>query len=213
MDFIADEISEYALQHSGIESPLLAKLSRETQAEVLYPRMLSGHLQGRVLALISKLIKPRRILEIGTYTGYSAICLSEGLAPDGLLVTIDSNDELEERVRGYFAEAGLHEKIDYRLGDAREILPELKETFDLIFLDADKISYPHYYHLLKPLLNHEGVLVADNVLWSGKVIDSSINDPETEALRRFNELVQNDPEVEKVLLPVRDGLFIIRKLA
>lgn len=210
MDFISKELSDFAERFTKPESTLLKRINRETHAQVRQPRMLSGHLQGRLLAMLSKLVRPKRILEIGTYTGYSAICLAEGLAPDGMLTTIDVNDELEKRVRGYFEEAGLSDRIDYRIGEAAKIIPTLEDNFDLVFIDADKENYPRYYDLTINKVNLGGVLIADNVLWSGKVLDKN-PDKSTKAIIELNEKVQQDRRVENVLLPVRDGLLVMRK--
>ena len=214
MNFIDPRLAAYADAHTSPEPEILQQLTRDTQANVLLPRMLSGHVQGRFLSLISHLLRPERILEIGTYTGYSAICLCEGLAPGGQLVTIDKNDELEVRVRGWFERAGLTDQIDYRLGDALDVLPTLTGPFDLVFLDADKRNYLRYYELVLDKLRPGGFLLADNVLWSGKVTAPvATSDKDTPALLQFNERVQNDPRVENVLLPLRDGLMLVRKKA
>lgn len=212
MDFIKSEILEYAERHTTPETGLLKKVNRETHAQVLMPRMLSGHLQGRILSMISQLIKPSRILEIGTYTGYSALCLVEGLRPDGKLVTIDVNEELEDRVRGYFEKAGVTSKIDYRIGNALQIVPTLMEKFDLVFIDADKENYSRYFDLVINTVPLNGIILADNVLWSGKVLDEK-PDKDTKAIIDFNEKVHRDPRVETVLLPVRDGIMMLRKIS
>jgi caffeoyl-CoA O-methyltransferase len=212
MDFIDEKLLEYAERHTTAESAVLQELNRETHAHVLSPRMLSGHLQGRILSMISNMIKPQYILEIGTYTGYSAICLSEGLQPHGKIITIDINEELEDLVRNYFDKAGLTKQVEHLTGDALKIIPTLKTNFDLVFIDADKVNYSRYYDLVMPRLNKGGYILADNVLWSGNVIrpvDSS--DFDTQALMEFNTKVTNDPNVENVLLPVRDGIMLIRK--
>ena len=188
----------------------MKRINRETHLSVLMPRMLSGHLQGRVLSMISKMIKPKCVLEIGTYTGYSAICMAEGLAPEGRLITLDINEELESRVRSYFREAGIEDCVDYRIGDAREIIPTLTDQFDLVFIDADKSSYGLYFDLVIDKMNPGGIILADNVLWSGKVI-SDKPDKDTSAILEFNKKVHEDSRVENVLLPVRDGIMILRK--
>jgi len=211
MEFIPESIDDYCRDHTSPESALLKKINRDTHAEVLMPRMVSGHLQGRFLSLISKMIKPKRILEIGTYTGYSAICLAEGLNPTGKLITIDINEELETRVRGYFKETGLDNQIDYRIGDAAEIIPTLNATFDLVFIDADKENYQHYYDLVFDKVASGGFIMADNVLWSGKVVGEK-KDKDTRAIMAFNDFVTNDPRVENMLLPLRDGILLARKL-
>lgn len=213
MDFLDQKIEAYTLQHTEEESPLLKKISRETYSEVLMPRMLSGHLQGRVLSMFSHMIKPKNILEIGTYTGYSAICLSEGLATAGKLFTIDINEELETRVRGYFEEAGLSSRITYKIGNALTLIPELKGNLDIVFIDADKENYCNYYDLVFNKVNKGGYIIADNVLWSGKVIEEkSKNDKDTKAIIEYSKKVHEDKRVQNILLPVRDGLMIARKI-
>lgn len=213
MDFLDPKINQYAEDHTSAESSVLQALNRETYANVLMPRMLSGHIQGRILAMISKMLRPRRILEIGTYTGYSALCFAEGLTEDGVLHTIDINEELETMVRNYIGLAGLENKIKFHIGNALEIIPTLDETFDLVFLDADKENYAAYYDLVIDKLSTGGIIIADNVLWSGKVLDEKelAKDVETKALNEFNKKVLADPRVENVLMPVRDGLNVIRK--
>lgn len=213
MEFVVPELTEYAEAHTTEENPVLKELNRETNAKVLYPRMLSGHLQGRLLSMISHMIKPKQILEIGTYTGYSAICLAEGLQPQGTLHTVEVNEELAEMIQAYFAKADLADKIRLYIGDASEIIPQINETFDLIFIDADKESYSKYYDLTFKMLRQGGFIIADNVLWSGNVLqDPELMDEDTKAIVAFNEKVQNDNRVENVLLPVRDGLMIVRKI-
>ena len=211
MEFLPPEIDDYAGQFTAAPSPLLARIERETWQQVLMPRMCSGHQQGRFLSLISKLVGPRRILEVGTYTGYSALCMAEGLAPDGRLVTLDVNAELETRVRGYFADSLYAAQLDFRVGDARELIPQLDETWDLVFLDADKENYITYYEMVVDHVRPGGLILADNVLWSGKVTDPSISDHETDALRAYNAHVAADPRVEHQLLPFRDGIMVARK--
>lgn len=212
MDFIKEKIQEYSEKHTSPESTLLQKINRETNANFLYPRMLSGHLQGRILAMISQMIKPKNVLEVGTYTGYSALCMAEGLMEDGKIITIDINEELEGKINAFFKESEYSNVIDFRIGDAAEIIPQLKMTFDLVFIDADKENYLNYYELCLEKMNSGGFLVADNVLWSGKVVEEAkSNDIETKSLIEFNAMVQNDVRVENVLLPVRDGLMIVRK--
>jgi len=210
MEFLPDDIARYVEHHTSPESDLLKQISRDTHAQVLMPRMLSGHVQGRFLAMISKFIQPKYILEIGTYTGYSAICLAEGLAPDGKLITIDVNEELENRVRGYFQEADLETKVDYRIGDAAKIIPTLDVMFDLVFIDADKENYSLYYDLVFDKVKIGGTILADNVLWSGKVTQTKM-DKDTRALIEFNKKVNNDTRVEALLLPLRDGIMMLRK--
>ncbi len=211
MEFIGEELQAYVQKHTTEESELLKRIDRETHANVLMPRMLSGHLQGRVLSMLSKIANPKTILEIGTYTGYSAICLAEGIKKGGTLITLDINEELEERVRGYFSEANLNDIIDYRIGNALDIIPTLSNRFDLIFIDADKINYCNYYDLVIDKMNEGGMILADNVLWSGKVL-SAQPDKDTRAIIEFNRKVTDDSRVENVLFPVRDGLMVIRKL-
>ena len=211
MEFLPPEIDDYAGLFTAPPSPLLERIERETWQQVLMPRMCSGHQQGRFLSLISKLVGPRRILEVGTYTGYSALCMAEGLAPDGRLVTLDVNAELETRVRGYFADSLYAAQLDFRVGDARELIPQLDETWDLVFLDADKENYITYYEMVVDRVRPGGLILADNVLWSGKVTDPSISDHETDALRAYNAHVAADPRVEHQLLPFRDGVMVARK--
>lgn len=212
MDFIDPKIEQYAIRHTAPETELLEKINRDTWAEVLMPRMLSGPLQGRILAMFSKMVQPRVILEIGTYTGYSAICLAEGLQTNGKLITIDINDELEKRVRGYFAQCPNPEKFDYRVGNALAIIPQIHETIDLVFIDADKVNYYAYYELVFEKVAKGGIIIADNVLWSGKILDpAEIMDEDTLALSEFNRMVSKDKRVDPLLLPVRDGLMVLRK--
>ncbi len=209
MDFLPEELQAYIETHTSEESTLLKKINRETNAQVLMSRMLSGQVQGRFLSMMSKLVKPKCILEIGTYTGYSAICLAEGLQPKGKLITIDINEELENRVRGYFNESDFSEKIDYRIGDARKIIPTLNETFDLAFIDADKENYSLYFDLIIDKVSSGGLILADNVLWSGKVLDAK-PDKDTRAIIEFNKKIQNDSRVENLLMPLRDGVMMMR---
>lgn len=212
MEFIDPKLYTYAEEHSSVEADLLSKINRETNLEVLWPRMLSGHLQGRILAMISKMISPEYIVEIGTYTGYSALCLAEGLNQNGKLITIEYNNELEDRVQAYFNESEHAKQIDLKIGDATKVLPALENGIDLVFIDADKVNYLNYYNLVFDKLKHGGYILADNVLWSGKVVEESDQqDEDTVALVEFNSFVQNDSRVENVLLPVRDGLMLIRK--
>ncbi len=210
MDFISQNIVDYAEAHTTPESNVLKELSRETNAKILMPRMLSGHLQGRVLSMFSRMIQPRCILEIGTYTGYSAICLSEGLADGGFLHTIDINEELLPMVKKYFAKAGVEEKIKIHTGDAVNIIPGMKETYDLVFIDADKKNYSTYFDLVISKVRKGGIIIADNVLWSGKILESADQmDSDTKAIAAFNSRIQSDKRVENVLLPVRDGLMVM----
>ncbi|VAW27528.1 Uncharacterized SAM-dependent O-methyltransferase [hydrothermal vent metagenome] len=213
MEFISEELAAYIERYSQAESALLSKINRETHLEVLRPRMLAGHLQGRVLSMLAKMISPMNILEIGTYTGYSALCLAEGLKKEGKVITIDKNEELKDRINSYFGESKFKEQIEFRLGSALDIIPDLTEEFDLIFIDADKTNYLNYYKLVIDKINSGAFIIADNVLWSGKVIETEDkHDEDTRALLEFNEIVQNDTRVENVLFPIRDGLMIIRKI-
>lgn len=211
MDFLPEALQKYVEEHTAPEPPLLHQINRETHLEVLKPRMLSGHLQGRVLSMLSHMIQPTYILEIGTYTGYSAICMAEGLAKDGKLVTLDINEELEPRVRAYFQESGFSEQIDYRIGNARDIIPLLNYSWDLVFIDADKEAYPTYFEMTLPQLRKGGFMIIDNVLWSGKVADPDKTDKATMAMKTFNQLVHDHPDVDNALFPIRDGLMILRK--
>jgi predicted O-methyltransferase YrrM len=212
MNIIDEKIQRYAELHTSPESDLLKKINRDTHVKVSMPRMLSGHLQGRVLSMISAMIRPQRILEIGTYTGYSALCLAEGLAPGGKLITIDINEELETKVRSCFNEAGLADRIEFYIGDAISIIPILNETFDLIFIDADKENYSRYFDLVIDKVREGGIILADNVLWSGKVLQEK-PDKDTRAIIEFNRKIQADQRVENVLLPIRDGILMIRKVS
>jgi caffeoyl-CoA O-methyltransferase len=213
MEFIDEELQRYAEDHTSPESELLHKVNRQTYLNVMKPRMLSGHLQGRLLSMFSHMIRPKQILEVGTYTGYSALCLAEGLQEDGTLHTIDINEELEDTVRGYIKEAGLSGSVKYYIGNALEIIPTIDATFDLVFIDADKYNYATYYDLVIDRVRSGGYIIADNVLWSGKVLEKYRRklDEDTAALLDFNKKVQDDPRVENILLPVRDGLMIARK--
>jgi predicted O-methyltransferase YrrM len=212
MDLINESLQHYAEQHTSSETDLLKKIDRDTHAKVMMPRMLSGHLQGRVLSMISHMIRPQRILEIGTYTGYSAVCMAEGLQERGKLITIDINEELEDRVRDYFASSSYSDKIEYKIGNAAEVIPGLNETFDLVFIDADKERYSVYFDLIIDKVRTGGFILADNVLWSGKVLDAK-PDKDTRAILEFNKKIQDDPRVENVLLPIRDGIMLMRKVS
>jgi caffeoyl-CoA O-methyltransferase len=211
MEFLEKSLQDYVEVHTSPESPLLYQINRETHLEVLKPRMLSGHLQGRVLSMFSHMIQPDHILEIGTYTGYSAICLAEGLNENGQLITIDINDELEPRTKGYFESSGFGSKIEMIVGDARMIIPTLNQPWDLVFIDADKESYTTYFDLIIDKVRSGGFILIDNVLWSGKVFDENINDKVTVSVRDFNKKVHQDDRVENVLFPIRDGLMVLRK--
>ena len=213
MHFIPEKLDNYVISHSEDEPELLKELTRETYQKILQPRMLSGHYQGRVLSMISKLINPKYILEIGTYTGYSALCLAEGMQQDGELHTIDINEELVNFQRKYFDKSPFGTQIIQHLGNALEIIPKLNKTFDLIFIDADKDNYPAYFKIIIDRLNSGGIILSDNVLWSGKVIKPlKPDDIATKALLEYNTLLKNDKRIETVLLPIRDGLTISRKI-
>jgi predicted O-methyltransferase YrrM len=210
MDFLPPQINEYVERYTRDEGEVLKALDRETHVKVLMPQMLSGHLQGQVLRMFSYMIKPKNILEIGTYTGYSGICLAEGLQEGGKLYTIDINEELEEMVKRYFEKSGLKDRIDFRIGDALDIIPKLDVTFDMVYIDADKVNYSNYYDLVWDKVRPGGFIIADNVLWSGKVLEEKV-DEDTKALKDFTRKVHTDPRAENVLFPVRDGLMVIRK--
>jgi caffeoyl-CoA O-methyltransferase len=214
MEFISAELLKYCEEHTSPEDDVLAQISRETQAKVMMPRMLSGHLQGKTLELLVKLHRPKVILEIGTYTGYSGICMARGLSEGGKLITLDINDELESMVRGFFELAGLTDRIEYRLGNALDLIPNLPGTFDFVFIDADKANYINYYNLVVDRVNPGGIILADNVLWSGKVLveQGKKVDKDTKIILEYNQMIQDDPRVENVLLPIRDGLMLARKL-
>ncbi len=212
MDFIPEDLLAYCEKHSTEESDLLKFINRETHAKVMMPRMLSGHLQGNVLAMISQMIQPKNILEIGTFTGYSAICLAQGLQEGGKLYTIDINEELEVFVRNNIAKAGLSNEIDLRIGNALEIIPTLPVSYyDLVFIDADKVNYEIYYDLIIDKVRKGGFIIADNVLWSGKVVTDA-KDKDTIAIKDFNTKVQEDSRVFNTLFPIRDGLMIAKRL-
>jgi caffeoyl-CoA O-methyltransferase len=212
MEFISTLLSEYCEKHSEPESELLSELNRETHLKVLSPRMLSGHLQGRFLSFISKIAKPTLILEIGTYTGYSALCLAEGLNENGRLITIDPNEETNVVARKYFDRSLHKNKIDLICGDATKEIKNLDVKFDIVFIDADKRNYSNYFDLVIDKMNKGGLIIADNVLWSGKVLDPENKmDKDTEAIHNFNKKVNEDKRVTNLLLPVRDGLMLLRK--
>lgn len=213
MDFVSTALQRYCDQHTDEEPEVLAKINRDTHLKVLRPRMLSGHFQGRLLSLFSKMQRPLRILEIGTYTGYSAICLAEGLQEGGKLITIDCNEELETFVKENIQLANMSDKIEFIVGEALEIIPTLEGPFDIVFIDADKPNYSSYYGMVFSKVSAGGLIIADNVLWSGKVIEEvDSKDESTQALLRFNKEVAEDVRVEKILLPVRDGIFVARKI-
>jgi len=210
MDFISEKIAEYLSQNSEKEPEILSKLNQETHQKVLQPRMLSGHIQGRFLSLISKIKSPLHILEIGTYTGYGTLCLAEGLAADGKIFTIDRNEELLKIQNKYFEKSGNRDKIVQLTGNAIDILSDLNQTFDLIFIDADKENYVKYFELVSEKLNPNGIIISDNVLWSGKVVERDNNDEETNTLKKFNKTLHDDTRFETVILPLRDGISISR---
>ena len=212
-DIISTDIQNYCDNHTQPESEVLKNLTRHTFANVLQPRMLSGHFQGRLLSMLSGMIKPKYILEIGTYTGYSALCLAEGLQEGGRLITIDVNPEQEDTIHRFIAEAGMQQKIQFIVGDAYNIIKTLPHKFDLVFIDADKPNYLKYYEQAMEVLKSGGYIIADNVLWSGKVVDekSLAKDKDTQLLDAFNKHLHNDPRLEHILLPIRDGLMLGRK--
>jgi predicted O-methyltransferase YrrM len=211
MDFLPEKIDAYVIGHSQQEPPLLKELSRETWQKVLNPRMLSGTFQGRVLSMLSKLIRPKTVLEIGTYTGYSALCLAEGLAEKGVIHTIDKNEELSNIQQKYFNKSVYKDQIKQYTGNALEIIPTIKEKFDLVFIDADKCNYVNYFHLIIEKMNKGGVILSDNVLWSGKVVEElDPKDQDTNVLLAYNQLLNTDDRLETVILPIRDGLTISR---
>ncbi|KQB39003.1 O-methyltransferase [Flavobacterium daejeonense] len=213
MHFISQELEDYIEQHSEKEPELLAALNKETYQKILLPRMLSGHFQGRVLSMLSKLIRPENILEIGTYTGYSALCLCEGMRENGVLHTIDIKEELVDFQRKHFDKSPWGKQIVQHLGEAIDIIPTLDLKFDLVFIDADKENYLNYFELIVPKMNKGGIILSDNVLWSGKVLEPlNPKDISTKVLLEYNQLLKEDPRVETVLLPIRDGLTVSRVL-
>lgn len=213
MHFISEELENYVAAHSENEPELLQQLNKETHQKVLQPRMLSGHFQGRVLSMLSKIINPKHILELGTYTGYATLCMVEGLCEDGTIDTIDINEELEEIQSKYFEQSGKRNQIIQHIGNALEIIPLLDKKFDLVFIDADKENYINYWKLIVPMMNKGGIILSDNVLWSGKVLEEvQKNDKSTRILLEYNKITKEDPRVETVLLPIRDGLTVSRIL-
>jgi caffeoyl-CoA O-methyltransferase len=214
MHFIPENLDDYVVSHSENEPELLQELNRETYQKILQPRMLSGQYQGRILSMFSKLVNPKNILEIGTYTGYSALCLAEGMQSNGVLHTIDVNEELVDFQRKYFDKSGYGKQIHQYLGDALEIIPKLDTTFDLVFIDADKENYSNYFNVIIDKLNTGGIIISDNVLWSGKVLETTFkkDDTSTPALIEYNALLKKDKRIETVVLPIRDGLTISRKI-
>ncbi|QYS88326.1 O-methyltransferase [Flavobacterium davisii] len=213
MHFISEELENYVAHHSENEPELLARLNKETHQKILQPRMISGHFQGRVLSMLSKLIRPNAILEIGTYTGYAALCLAEGLTKNGTLDTIDNNEELFDFQKKYFDQSSWAAQIQQHLGNALDVIPSLNKSFDLVFIDADKENYINYFNLIIPMMRSGGIILSDNVLWSGKVLEEvKTNDKSTRVLLEYNQLLKEDPRVETVLLPIRDGLTVSRVL-
>jgi predicted O-methyltransferase YrrM len=213
MEFLDPDLDKYIEAHTEPENELLYKINRETHTEVLKPRMLSGHLQGRVLSMLAHMIQPENILEIGTYTGYSALCMAEGLKDKGKLITIDVNEELAERVKDYFQSSEFSNKIELKIGKALDIIPTLNKNWDMVFIDADKSNYLNYYQLCVEQVRKGGYILVDNVLWSGKVLEKNRKklDKDTESMLKFNEFVHQDDRVQNVLFPIRDGLMILRK--
>lgn len=212
MEFISEAISNYSEQHTEAESALLNELNRETHLKAMSPRMLSGHLQGRVLSFISKLASPKNVLEIGTYTGYSALCLAEGLQAEGKLITIDPNEETNIMASKYFQRSAYAKQIELKAGDATKLIPTLSQTFDIVFIDADKRNYALYFDLIIDKVKKGGLIITDNVLWSGKVImPENEMDVDTKAIHDFNKKVNDDKRVTNLLLPVRDGLMLMMK--
>ena len=213
MEFLPENIDQYACNHTQGENAVLAELNRETWAKVLIPRMLSGHLQGRTLSMFSQMIQPKTILEIGTYTGYSAICLAEGLQENGSLHTIDINEELKSMCERYFEKAGINKQVKLYTGNAMDIIPTIDVEFDLVFIDADKENYSNYFDLVIERMPVGGYIIADNVLWSGKVVEEvDTRDIETQGLIAFNKKMHESKRVENLLLPIRDGLMVCRKV-
>lgn len=211
MEFLPKDIQSYSDQHTMESSDLLKRIDRETNVNIMKPRMLSGHMQGRILSMFSHMVRPSSILEIGTFTGYSALCLAEGLTAKGVLITIDINEELESLVKSYFSLSQYGNQIQYLIGNALDVIPLLTQTFDLVFIDADKINYLNYYLLVLPKMNAGGLIIVDNILWSGKVVEPiKKGDKDTPALMEFNRYVHGDDRVENLLLPVRDGLMMLR---
>lgn len=213
MHFLSEELDTYVTVHSQDEPELLAQLNKETHQKILAPRMLSGHFQGRVLSMLSKIIHPKTILEIGTYTGYATLCLAEGLAENGTIDTIDNEEELFDFQRKYFDKSQWSSQITQHLGDGLDIIPTLTKKYDLVFIDADKENYINYFHLIVQMMNKGGIILSDNVLWSGKVLEEvKANDITTKILLEYNTLLKEDLRVETVLLPIRDGLTVSRVL-
>jgi len=205
-------IREYITEHSTPEDPVLEDLFRETHIRFVNPNMSTGHLQGKLLEFISGMIKPEFILEIGTFTGYSAICLAKGLRPEGKLITIEINDEITEFTQSYFLKAGLDKKIEQITGKAQDIIPKLDHKFDLVYIDGDKREYSEYFNLVIDKVTYKGFIIADNVLWGDKIFDTDSKDPQTRGIVEFNEMIRNDRRIEKIILPLRDGIMIAKKI-
>jgi predicted O-methyltransferase YrrM len=213
MNFLDEKLDEYVTAHTEKEPETLAELNRKTWIQTMNPRMIAGHFQGRVLSMLSHMIRPEKVLEVGTFTGYSAICWAEGLAPNGEIHTIDCNEELEYMAQSFAEKSGVSDRIHFHLGDALEIIPTLIHEWDIVFLDADKSNYSNYYHVVFDRVKKGGYIIADNVLWNGKVIDSdSWEEIDTKAILEFNQMVQSDQRVQNVLFPIRDGLMVCRKI-
>ena len=212
MNFLDDQLDAYVVSHTETEPKVLEELNRKTWIEILNPRMIAGHFQGRALSMLSHMISPKQVLEIGTFTGYSALCWAEGLQAGGKIHTIDINEELETMARSYAKKYGVDDKIEFHIGNALDLIPTLKEEWDLVFLDADKANYTNYYNAVFDRVRKGGYIIADNVLWNGKVIDKeAFEEVDTKAILQFNEMVQKDNRVQNVLFPIRDGLMVIRK--
>ena len=211
MNFLPESIRQYVEDYSSTENPLLKEIARDTYLHVLNPRMLSGHYQGRLLSFLSHMVHPRQILEIGTFTGYATLCLAEGLASDGMITTIDINEEIAERVKAHFSKSRFNHQIITKIGDALKIIPKLETYWDLVFIDADKENYINYYEMVMPKLNPKSFIIVDNVLWDGKVTDENQTDKKTKSLKLFNNFIKQDTRVDNLLLPIRDGLMILRK--
>jgi caffeoyl-CoA O-methyltransferase len=206
------ELEEFILSHSTPEDPVLEDLFRQTHIRFVNPNMVCGHIQGKFLEMISRMINPSSILEIGTFTGYSAICLAKGLKPDGRLITIEPNDELTDFTHSYFVKAGVDKKIVQMTGPAQEIIPELNQVFDLVYIDGDKREYIDYYNLTIDKVRPDGIIIADNVLWGGKIHDKTTKDPQTKGIIEFNEMIRRQKNIDNIILPLRDGIMIIRKI-
>ena len=213
MDLISRNLEKYVESYSDSEPDLLKKINKYTYSNVHSPRMLSGHVQGRILSFLSRIINPNLILEIGTYTGYSALCLSEGLSSSGKIITIDKDASLEKKVQSFFNESKKNKQIEYLIGDATKIIPSLEYEYDLVFIDADKKNYLNYFEMVLPKLRANGIIIVDNVLWSGKVVDIEKlkNDKLTKIMHNFNETIKKDKRISKIILPIRDGITLIKK--